>query len=214
VEETKCVLVIWSKKSIQSDWVINEAMEGKERDILVPVLIDKVKSPIQFRHIQTANIIDWQGSIDDSALVQILEAIAAIVGTPNNDPNLPSLMGQVGNISKAAQVQIRVHTAFFENSPTRCYFINVVNTSSGDNVELTHVWFEGSKRVDVLEPCRPLPTMLKPQQSWETWIAVSEIPPDHEVFKSFRVRTSTGEILESEKNRNVPPAGFVPGGSV
>jgi hypothetical protein len=31
IDDAKCVVVVWSQQSIQSDWVITEAEEGKER---------------------------------------------------------------------------------------------------------------------------------------------------------------------------------------
>src|SRR5918994_1276189 len=49
LEEARCVVVAWSEHSIQSDWVIEEADEAKERGILVPVLLDAVLPPRGFR---------------------------------------------------------------------------------------------------------------------------------------------------------------------
>ena len=45
INAAKCVIVLWSKKSVKSDWVQNEAAEGAERKILVPALIDDVQIP-------------------------------------------------------------------------------------------------------------------------------------------------------------------------
>ena len=45
----RCVVVVWTSKSITSDWVIEEAQDGKDREILSPVLLDKVKPPRGFR---------------------------------------------------------------------------------------------------------------------------------------------------------------------
>src|SRR5262249_46704109 len=59
LEESGCVVVLWSKTSINSDWVREEAEHAKQRRVLVPVLIDKVLPPIGFRGIQTADLVDW-----------------------------------------------------------------------------------------------------------------------------------------------------------
>jgi sulfatase modifying factor 1 len=59
LEEAKCVVVVWSKNSVTSDWVQDEAEEGKQRKILVPVLIDEAKIPMGFRRIQAAHLEDW-----------------------------------------------------------------------------------------------------------------------------------------------------------
>src|SRR5271169_5915282 len=49
IHKARCVVVIWSATSIESDWVVEEALEGKERGILLPVLIQKVRPPMGFR---------------------------------------------------------------------------------------------------------------------------------------------------------------------
>ncbi|HEU4559870.1 MAG TPA: toll/interleukin-1 receptor domain-containing protein [Longimicrobium sp.] len=54
-----CVVVVWSQSSIESDWVQNEAAEGKQRGILVPAVIDDVLIPFEFRRVETAKLHDW-----------------------------------------------------------------------------------------------------------------------------------------------------------
>src|SRR5262249_53988443 len=56
-----CVIVLWSKVSIESEWVQEEADDAKRRRILVPVLIENVQPPIGFRAIQAADLVDWDG---------------------------------------------------------------------------------------------------------------------------------------------------------
>ena len=41
LREAQCVVVLWSRQSVQSDWVKGEAEIGKERGVLIPVLIDR-----------------------------------------------------------------------------------------------------------------------------------------------------------------------------
>lgn len=110
-------------------------------------------------------------------------------------------------------IRVRVHRAFLVSNPAQVhyYFINVLNTSNAAEVEVAHVWYEGSRRVDIIQPQRPLPRLLPPNQSWETWVKVTDIPDDPDLFGNFRVRLSTDEVFESEERRNVQGAGFVPG---
>ena len=37
IADTRCVVVVWSSKSINSEWVLEEAEEGRRQKILVPV---------------------------------------------------------------------------------------------------------------------------------------------------------------------------------
>ena len=72
----RCVVVVWSNDSIQSDWVRNEAQEGLDRGILVPAQIENVKPPLAFRRAQAALL---HGSTTAAELDRLLEAIGACV---------------------------------------------------------------------------------------------------------------------------------------
>ncbi len=85
LDAAKCVIVLWSNKSVKSDWVSNEAAEGARRGILVPILIDDVKIPLGFRNIQAANLIDWQGTLPNQEFDILIKSVAEIVGGPKKD---------------------------------------------------------------------------------------------------------------------------------
>src|SRR5262245_26006322 len=50
----RCVVVVWSKESVASNWVREEAEEGRRREILIPVLFDNARPPLGFGRIQAA----------------------------------------------------------------------------------------------------------------------------------------------------------------
>jgi TIR domain len=83
--EAKCVIVLWSKNSIQSDWVGTEAEEAKKRKILVPALIDDVAIPLAFRSIQTANLIDWRGQEAHAGFDQLVRGISGVLSGPAHE---------------------------------------------------------------------------------------------------------------------------------
>ena len=80
IEAARCMVVIWSKYSVKSRWVRNEAAEGKKRGILLPVLIDDVKVPIRFRELQNSNLIGWEGSPTHPELTRLLGAVESHLG--------------------------------------------------------------------------------------------------------------------------------------
>ena len=84
LNETKCVIVLWSKDSINSSWVKEEASEGLRRNILVPALIDDVKIPLGFKRLPAANLVDWSGASQHSGFDEIGDAITTIVGKPKS----------------------------------------------------------------------------------------------------------------------------------
>ncbi len=79
LDEARCIIVLWSRHSVSSNWVKAEASEGARRGILHPVLIDNVRLPLEFRRLQTANLIDWQRGTSHSEFDQFTGGIAATV---------------------------------------------------------------------------------------------------------------------------------------
>lgn len=73
---TRSVLVIWSRNSVSSRFVCDEADEGAAREILFPALIDNVDIPLGFRQIQTADLTHWRGNLNDPALKAFISTIA------------------------------------------------------------------------------------------------------------------------------------------
>jgi hypothetical protein len=84
LDAAKCIIVLWSKNSVKSDWVIEEALEGMERKILIPTQIDSVRLPFGFRRLQTINLSRWQGaaSSNSQSIKQLIKAVEALVTKP------------------------------------------------------------------------------------------------------------------------------------
>jgi len=77
--KAKCVLVLWSKASVTSNWVKTEASDAAKRDILIPVLIEDVTIPLEFRRLEAADLIGWQGSRNHTGFQTLLSSVADIV---------------------------------------------------------------------------------------------------------------------------------------
>ncbi len=65
-EITDClsVVVVWSQTAVKSQWVMEEAEEGKRRKILFPVTVDGTTPPFGFGSIQSADFTNWEGDTD------------------------------------------------------------------------------------------------------------------------------------------------------
>jgi eukaryotic-like serine/threonine-protein kinase len=61
LREAKAVVVLWSKKSVDSRWVRAEAMQANDNKTLVPVMIEACKRPIMFELTHTADLSQWTG---------------------------------------------------------------------------------------------------------------------------------------------------------
>jgi TolB-like protein len=83
LDGASCVVVVWSKNSIESRWVRTEANEGIDRDVLIPLLIDDVKPPLAFRIAQTAGLIGWPEQTGEFQAV--VDGITRLLGKPTDD---------------------------------------------------------------------------------------------------------------------------------
>ncbi|HEU5286361.1 MAG TPA: TIR domain-containing protein [Sphingomicrobium sp.] len=61
LKNAEVVVVLWSRSSIDSAWVNDEAAEGRDTGRLVPILIDDCKPPLGFRQFQAIDLRDWTG---------------------------------------------------------------------------------------------------------------------------------------------------------
>jgi hypothetical protein len=84
LKKADLVVVLWSKVSVESAWVQDEAADGRDSERLVPVLIDKVSPPLGFRQYQSIDLSrGWRGSRPAAPL---LDAVAARIGKAHAEP--------------------------------------------------------------------------------------------------------------------------------
>ena len=80
LEAADAIVVLWSKRSIESDWVCDEAAQGRDRRRLIPLSLDGSLPPLGFRQYQTIDLGRWRGRADAPQIEAIRRAIAAAVG--------------------------------------------------------------------------------------------------------------------------------------
>ena len=85
LEQAQAVLVLWSKRSVQSAWVRDEAAAGRDSGRLVPILLDNTNPPLGFRQYQNIDLSHWKGRGENGELSQLLAAIDSLSG----DTTLP-----------------------------------------------------------------------------------------------------------------------------
>ncbi|MGE0667660.1 MAG: toll/interleukin-1 receptor domain-containing protein [Sphingomonadales bacterium] len=78
----RCVIVLWSKDSAASRWVVNEAGAAADRGVLVPALIGQTDIPFEFRRIQAADLIGWEPSSHSESFNQLVDAVAGVLKQP------------------------------------------------------------------------------------------------------------------------------------
>jgi len=84
LKQAHCVIVLWSRTSVDSEWVIDEAEAGKQNGRLVSVRIDDVEMPLGFRQLQAATLVDWLGDVEHAEFQLLIRRLHTLV--PKHDP--------------------------------------------------------------------------------------------------------------------------------
>jgi hypothetical protein len=79
IQAAGCIVVIWSEKSVASQWVKNEALEGLDRKILLPVLLDDVRLPVAFKQHHGVNFKRWPETVDPDEYRRFITAIDGVL---------------------------------------------------------------------------------------------------------------------------------------
>ena len=98
------MIVLWSAASIESDWVRDEAAQGRDRHRLVPLSLDGSRAPLGFRQYQVIDLSHWHGRKGTKEMIALERAIAAAVSgktapslrLPRACPARPFLIGGTG----------------------------------------------------------------------------------------------------------------------
>ena len=77
--QSRCVLVAWSRDSVESDWVRSEADQGRKRGILAPISLDGTLPPMPFEQTETTDFSGWKGDAHGPELLELMEAVQRIL---------------------------------------------------------------------------------------------------------------------------------------
>jgi TolB-like protein/tetratricopeptide (TPR) repeat protein len=80
LEEAKAVVVLWSKHSVDSDWVRAEATQARASRRLVPVMIEPCKRPVMFELTHTADLEGWSGDSADPRWRSLTDGLRRFIG--------------------------------------------------------------------------------------------------------------------------------------
>ena len=69
------IVVVWSRASVRSDWVRDEAAVGLELARLVPIKLDDAAAPLGFGQFHTIDLTHWNGQPDAPEIGQLVRAI-------------------------------------------------------------------------------------------------------------------------------------------
>lgn len=89
LNQAKAVIVVWSKESVKSDWVRAESFIGRDRGVLVPVMIQPVNIPVPFNVLHTANLAGWHGDRAHAGYRDVVKQVKELAGKSHVPPLKP-----------------------------------------------------------------------------------------------------------------------------
>jgi hypothetical protein len=91
LSSARCAIVAWTRNSVDSDWVRNEASEAHSRGALIPIALEKgVKFPLEFRQVETRDLSDWRPGVPHTQFERLFGDLQKRLSTPA-DAAAPSL---------------------------------------------------------------------------------------------------------------------------
>jgi hypothetical protein len=101
---SRCIVVLWSRRSVESRWVRAEASVGLKRGNLVPASLDGTEPPLAFRLHQTARLDDLQVRPEAPGIHELINGVQAklrAAAPPSMAVDIPPLGVQNRNDRRA-----------------------------------------------------------------------------------------------------------------
>ena len=77
LEKCDAVVVVWSRASVRSDWVLDEASRARDLRKLVPLSLDGTAPPLGFRQYHFVDLSHWRGDPKAGGMIELIRGITA-----------------------------------------------------------------------------------------------------------------------------------------
>src|SRR5215470_13568016 len=84
--QCRALIVLWSEHSTKSQWVREEARLGRDKGVLIPVMMDASSPPFGFGEVQAANLAGWDGDASDPRWQRLVGAVKAFASNERPTP--------------------------------------------------------------------------------------------------------------------------------
>lgn len=122
LDAANCVVVVWTSKSVNSEWVRSEASEAVRQNKLIPIVLEQVELPLSHRNMEAALLFNWNGIDDHPELEPFFKSIKRLIPTLNiQDAN--SIHNQ-GNLNKSKSQQ---NTNAIQSSKNKLIVISLIS---------------------------------------------------------------------------------------
>jgi len=157
ISDAKCVIVVWSRLSVESRWVRAEAGEAMNQKKLVPARIDDCRIPLPFTRIQAAQLAQWNGDRSHHEFRQLLAGVRSIatpsVGEGASGPSMPQRPTTIWHVESKtfewsgvrfilAQGEIRYSIEYRNHWSYEAVYVNGFEICRGGSAKVAHPEFQ------------------------------------------------------------------------
>lgn len=80
IDQCSAAVVLWSAKSVESDFVMDEANHAKKKGKLCPAIIDEVELPFGFGQMHADDLRGWDGELSHAGFQGLVRSLETRVG--------------------------------------------------------------------------------------------------------------------------------------
>jgi len=103
IAAAKAVVVLWTPRSVASQWVRTEADYAAQHGKIVPVMLEQSAVPLAYRRTQFADLTHWDGNPEDRDFEKLVGWVRGLVdgsGTGPESIGASSFGSETGNAEK------------------------------------------------------------------------------------------------------------------
>lgn len=134
IDRASAVVVLWSRTSVRSGWVLREAERARQRRNLVPVLLDTVQPPPPFNVIDYAVLTAWRPNSQNAQFDKLLLKLIAITRRAGERPAPGKWHAKpLAKTKLLVQLDSETHVVEYQGPPKGCVYVDGRMVASGAN---------------------------------------------------------------------------------
>jgi ABC-type sugar transport system substrate-binding protein len=148
LDEVACVIVVWSKLSLASNWVPDEASYGRDHEILIPVTFDGSSAPLGFQQLLVLDLTTWAGDLADLRFQKVVTRVRNLLDRPARQPKSLKITTEMGATNQAVDIGLlRNRYAGIHN---KRIFLIVGSFTEEWQISLNRDLIQAAQRADLL----------------------------------------------------------------
>ena len=102
LKAAKSVIVMWSKLSVKSPYVRDEATYALNRNKLIQVLLDQTELPLRFTGIHCADLKSWEGERSHPGFQSLIDGLTSVLGVATDTAESRAYLFETSRWKEAA----------------------------------------------------------------------------------------------------------------